>query len=394
MPMVICKNPCVGRRRGVDMRREFVTLVGVCLVASAQVSAARADSGQCTITAGLFMPLSGAAATVGDDFRKAAILSHEKLPPEVRDRVKLVFEDTQMNATVAVGAYRALSTRQKLNAVVVAFAESSNALAPIVNKAGIPFIGCAPTHTFFKDRPFAFRHWTDAEHMSPPIVDELLRQERRVVGLVHSEHPAMSEFADYFKRYAESRGITFANVESILPSDTDFRGIAARTSSKKPDAVVYFLLPPQPSQFAKQYRVIDSQTPMFAFVNTESENEVEAAQGALEGVIYAAPRFIPSFVEDFSARYAGSYPEIYSGSFYDIIQMFGQAAQHGKCSPLELRDFLAGLKSFSGVAGEYGVTDGRDFQLQVELRTVKGGKFILKTAVEEANNGVDAQKSK
>jgi len=334
-----------------------------------------AEDRGCSITAAMFMPLSGPAATVGDDFRKAALLSHEKLPPQVRDRIKLVFEDTQLNATVAVSAHRSLAARDKLDAVVVAFGESANALAPIVNKSGIPFIGCAPTRDFFKDRPFAFRHWTDAEHMSPLLVDDLLRQGKKEIGLVFSEHPAMAEFAEYFKRYAESRGIRFLREESVLPSDTDFRGVSARISSKKPDAVVYFLLPPQPSQFAKQYRVVDSLTPFFSFVNTESENEVAAAQGALEGIIYAAPRFIPSFIEDFSARYGGNYPEICSGPFYDIVQMLGQAALNGKCSPVELRDFLAGLKSFNGVAGNYGVTDDRDFQLNVELRTVRKGKF-------------------
>jgi branched-chain amino acid transport system substrate-binding protein len=352
-----------------------LVVLAALLIVGAQIETGRADDSACTITAGMFMPLSGAAATMGDDFRKAATLSGDMLPPEVRSRVHLVFEDTQMNPATAVSAYRALATRVKLNAVVVAFAESSNALAPIVNKAEVPFIGCAPTREFFKDRSFAFRHWTDAEHMSPPVVDELLKEGKRVVGLAFSEHPAMTDFAHYFKKYAESRGITFSSVESFLPSETDFKGISARISSKKPDAVVFFLLPPQPSQFAKQYRVIDSRTPFFSFVNTESENEVEAAQGALDGVVYAAPRFIPSFVQDFSARYGGSYPENCSGSFYDIVQILGQAALHGKCAPADLRDFLAGLKSFSGVAGTYGVTDDRDFQLSVELRTVKNGKF-------------------
>jgi DNA-binding LacI/PurR family transcriptional regulator len=70
-------------------------------------------------------------------------------------------------------------------------------------------IACAPTREFFKDRPFIFRLWTDAEQMSPILVDELLKQGRKEIGLVFSEHPAMSDFAEYFRKYAESHGIKF-----------------------------------------------------------------------------------------------------------------------------------------------------------------------------------------
>jgi ABC-type branched-subunit amino acid transport system substrate-binding protein len=90
-----------------------------------------------------FEPLSGPAATVGDDFRRAALMSFEKLPPEVRRRLKLVFEDTQLNATVVVNAYKALSHRERIDAAVVSFSESVNAIAPIADRAKIPMVGCA-----------------------------------------------------------------------------------------------------------------------------------------------------------------------------------------------------------------------------------------------------------
>lgn len=330
----------------------------------------------CTITAGLFMPLSGPAATVGDDFRRAALMSHEKLPEEARKRVRLLFEDTQLNASVAVSAHRSLALREHIDALVVSFAESVQALAPIADRSKTPLIGCAPTRNFLRGRPFTFRHWTDPESMSPLLVDELLRQGKRELGLVYSEHPAMTDFAAYFQKYASSRGVQFTMVSSVLPSDTDFRGIATQIAAKKPHGVVYFLLPPQPSQFAKQYRALDSATQLYSFINTESEGEVLAARGALEGVIYVGPTFTERFIKEFKERHQGSYPEICSGNFYDIVQMLGQAALAGKCSGEGLREFISGLKSFEGVAGSYGITPEREFTLTVELRTVRGGTFV------------------
>lgn len=341
---------------------------------------ALAETPNCTITAGLFMPLSGPAATVGDDFRRAALMSLEKLQPEVQQRLKLVFEDTQLNATVAVKAYKALSYRQHIDIAVVAFSESVNAIAPIADRAKIPMIGLAPTREFLHERPFTFRHWTDSESMSPLLVDQILSQGKRDLGLVFSEHPAMMEFARYFQAYASTRGLRFSAVVSVLPGDTDFRAIATQVASKKPDGVVYFLLPPQPSQFTKQYRSVDKRTQFFSFINTESEGEVAAAAGAMEGVIYVGPEFSESFIAEFKRRHNGGFPEIFSGNFYDIVQMLGSATLAGRCSGDDLREFLGQLRSFHGVVGDYGVSEQREFGVNVELRTVRDGTFVKYTS--------------
>ncbi|MFN4895142.1 MAG: ABC transporter substrate-binding protein [Pseudomonadota bacterium] len=351
-------------------------LLALTLILGLVAANAHSQQPPCSITAGLFMPLSGPAATIGDDFRRAALMSHDKLPEAIRQRVKLVFEDTQLNATVAVSAHRALAIRARPDVLVVSFAESVQALAPIAQRSKTPLIGCGPTRDFLTDRPFTFRHWTDPESMSPLLVDELLRQEKREIALVFSEHPAMADFAQYFQKYGQSRGIKFVMASSLLPGDTDFRSIVTQITSKKPQAVVYFFLPPQPSQFAKQFRSLDPNTPLFSFINTESEGEVAAANGALEGVVYVGPKFSDNFIQEFKERHQGGYPEICSGNFYDIVQMLGQAAAAGSCSGESLRAFIQGLKSFNGVAGSYGISDTREFKLNLELRTVRDGTFV------------------
>jgi branched-chain amino acid transport system substrate-binding protein len=358
------------RVRSVVRPLVFMATVGALLCT------AQAQSPSCTMNAALFMPLSGPAATVGEDFRRAAVMSYEKLPSSTREHLKLIFEDTQLNATVAINAFRSLTLRERIDALVVSFAESTNALAPIADRAKLPFIGCSPNRQYLNDRPFTFRHWTDPESMSPLLLNEILRQGKRKLGLVFSEHPAMSEFAQYFQSYAKSRGVEFMMVSSVLPHDTDFRGIATQISAKSPDGVVYFLLPPQPSQFVKQYRALDKTTQLFSFVNTESEGEVAAAAGAMEGVIYVGPKFSDAFIQEFKDRHQGGFPEICSGNFYDIVQMLGAAVRSGACSGDTLRAYLASLGSFEGVAGSYGVSASREFTLNLELRTVRNGTFV------------------
>jgi hypothetical protein len=88
------------------------------------------------------------------------------------------------------------------------------------------------------------------------------------------------------------------------------------------------------------------------------------------------PKFSDNFIQEFKERHQGGYPEICSGNFYDIVQMLGQAAAAGSCSGESLRAFIQGLKSFNGVAGSYGISDTREFKLNLELRTVRDGTFV------------------
>ncbi|MEN9846100.1 MAG: hypothetical protein RIS36_1247 [Pseudomonadota bacterium] len=339
-------------------------------------TAVDAEPSNCTMKVALFMPLSGAAATVGDDFRRAALMSYQTLSPEIQRRLKLIFEDTRLDATVALSAYRSVTNRERIDAAVVSFAESAAAIAPIADRERIPFIGCAPTRQFLRDRPFTFRHWTDAESMTPVLLEEIQRHGTNNLALVYSEHPAMTEFGTYFERYARERGLQFSMVSSVLPSDADFRALAAKMVAKRSGGVVYFLLPPQTSQFTRQYRSIDKSASMFSFVNTESEGEVRAAGGAMEGIVYVGPKFSEEFIREFKSQHQGGFPEICSGNFYDIVQMFAEALRVDACSGDKLREFLANLRTFHGVSGDYGVSDEREFKLNLELRTVRDGTFV------------------
>ncbi|MFN4894242.1 MAG: hypothetical protein ACK5GN_11880 [Pseudomonadota bacterium] len=92
-------------------------------------------------------------------------------------------------------------------------------------------------------------------------------------------------------------------------------------------------------------------------------------------MVYVGPHFTESFVRDFSEQYGGNYPEICSGNFYDMVQMLGQAVLQNRCNGDSLRGFVAGLTSFTGAGGTYGISPQREFRMPVELRTVSNGTF-------------------
>lgn len=87
---------------------------------------------------------------------------------------------------------------------------------------------------------------------------------------------------------------------------------------------------------------------------------------------------MPSWRGVLSVSYSnkGDYPEGLSGSFYDLVLLLGKAVSNNTCSGENLRDYLAGVKSFTGIAGTYGVNTNREFEIPVELRTIQNVKIV------------------
>jgi ABC-type branched-subunit amino acid transport system substrate-binding protein len=319
----------------------------------------------------LLMPISGPAASIGTDCMNSAKLAYEDLPEEIRRRMTLRFDDTQMKPAVAVNAFRAQMAKKRPDAVVVGLSESTNAVGPITGREKTVMFGIGPSRAFLENNPFAFRHWVDPEGMSPMLVSEILRQGIKKIAVLHSEHPAQAVFAAYFIPYANAHGLKVVSEASFNPEEVEFRGVISQILSKDPEAIVYFALPPQPSALTRQIRNVNRSLPLFAFINTESLTEIKNAQGAMNGVVYTGPAFSEEYIKRYAARFAGDYPEGVAGSFYDVTKILGKAVEANVCSGEELKGFLSGLKSFSGIAGSYGVNQSREFELPVELRTIR-----------------------
>lgn len=330
----------------------------------------------CKIDALLLAPLSGPAASIGTDCVNVAQLALESLSPDIRDRISLRVDDTQMKPAVAVNAFKSQISRGKPDVTLVAFSESTNAVSPIAAREGVVMIGIGPSRKFLDGNELAFRHWVDPEGMSPVLVKELKAKGYARVGVIYSEHPAQAEFARYFVPFARKEGLEVVVEASILPDELELRSVVSQVLSKKPDTIVYFVLPPQPSVLTKAIRSVNKKIPLHAFIYTESLTEIQNAAGAMEGVVYAAPAFSEDFQERYARKYQGDYAEGISGSFYDSILLLGHAAAANACTGVELQRFLSGVKSFTGIAGTYGVNETREFPIPVQLKTIQNGKIV------------------
>ena len=340
-------------------------------------------SEKCTMKIVSFAPLTGPAASVGTDCINVARLALDKLPAEVKGRMSMQFEDTQMKPAVAVNAFKSQFAKSRPDALIVGFSESTNAISPLAARERLVMFGIGPSRKFLDKNLFAFRHWVDPETMSPILLKEIKRKGLKRIGVIFSEHPAQAAFAEYFVPYVKKEGLEIVAQASILPEDSELRGVVSQVLGKKPDALVYFVLPPQPSILTKAVRTVNPTIPMYAFINTESLTEILNSQGAMDGVVYASPNFSKEFITEYASKYDGDYPEGLSGSFYDVVTILGKAVEQNICSGDGLRDYINGVTRFSGIAGTYGINQGREFEIPVKLKVIKNGKIFDFDGIQE-----------
>jgi len=365
----------------VDMTffKSFFKIFAVLSLISASLhclttSAFSQDKSPCKVKIGMLLPLTGPASLIGERSEQAARLALEQLPKDLSERLSIIFEDTEMKPASGFRAVQKLLTVSSIVGLAGFGSETVGASADFIERKKIPGIFVTPDRKPIVEKKYLFRHWVDGDDMRGVITPELKRLGLSRISLIFSEIPAMAEFADNFTTHSSESGLKIVYSTNVLPSDLDFRTAVATMLKSKPDAIFFFLLPPQISVFMKQLRSIDSKIPVFTYINTENSKEILAANGSLEGVTYAGPKFEDKFVKLFSERFS-EYPEFASGNIFDIINIYAQALDQGACTAEEFRAKISTIENFTGALGTYGIVESNDFRFPVRLKQIKGGKF-------------------
>ena len=208
-------------------------------------SSAWAESPLCKVRIGAVFPLTGPASLIGERSQQAATLALEELPEELRSRIEIVFEDTQMQPTVGLSSARRLMNDSQVVALTGFGAETVSAISASVEQSAVPGVFVTPDYRPIKGSRFLFRHWVDGKDMLPILIPELRRRNIKSVALVYSENPAMSGFGALAETELQTQGYKLGYRYTLLPSETDFRTISSSIRSSKVDGVLFFFLPPQ-----------------------------------------------------------------------------------------------------------------------------------------------------
>jgi ABC-type branched-subunit amino acid transport system substrate-binding protein len=237
---------------------------------------------------GVLAGFSGVSAGYGTAYRTGIELAPRK------DGYSFIFEDDQFLPAKTISAFNKLVTIDKISSAFIGDTVTAQAVAPIARRNKIPLYVWASSSFEANEGSLTTRLWTTDEEDFDYATKDIKKRGIARVALFTSTHT----YADSWGRYiaAQLRG----SVQQRFDLDqSNFQAAILRTSQQKFDAIGVCLNSGQIGLFARQLRQLKSTIPLFACHFVESDADIDAASGALDGVFFTAPKVSTEFREQY-----------------------------------------------------------------------------------------------
>lgn len=190
------------------------------------------------IKVGGALPLTGAVASFGEEFRRGAEIAQDEINKAKPDSVQVIIEDTALDPKKAVDAVTKLVDADNVKAVFVSAYSEAAATHQITDQKSIPELvlwDSNPQLEAMGDKVFALGPWTPSsgEVTAQFLYSKGIRK-AAIFGYVQEWSSAVSES---FKNKFSSLGGTITNSEFSNPGATDYRTQLTKLIVANPEAI-------------------------------------------------------------------------------------------------------------------------------------------------------------
>jgi len=195
--------------------------------------------------------------------------------------------------------------------------------------------------------------------------------------------------AEFAKTFTAAGGSVVA-AEAFRPNETNYGAQLAKIRAANP-AAIYVMGTPAEMPFAvKQARAMLPKTPILAYAGIESQEFLDAAGDAAEGIVYTTTAFDPgaatpamkAFVDAYRSLKGADPKSPYVGFGYDAVNIVDAAMKKTNgATGAALRDAIFAIRSFPGVTGENVFQDNGTVAKSIAVKKVEGKEFKLVTIV-------------
>lgn len=277
---------------------------------------------------GLIAPLTGDAASIGQDQLNWAQLAVDDFNAEMGWNVELVEVDTELSPATATTAVETILTDSSVyGAVGPASSPVTDAVAPQFVEAGMAHISSAstlPDLTLERDYPTFFRVVPTDAAQGPLVADYLYEVlDVRNLFIVDDQTTYAIGLGDQAAARFEELGGMIVDRQSITQEDTDFSALVTRIAGSDSDAVFF---PGQlasqgalmATQMLEQGVVIGEDIEFFAADGFFSQAEfIDEAAGATQGA------YVSSFPDIRDVEASAELVERYNETFESSLTSFG-----------------------------------------------------------------------
>jgi branched-chain amino acid transport system substrate-binding protein len=354
-----------------------------------------------TIKIGSVLSVTGPAAFLGDPELKTLQMYVEEINKNggvIGRQLELVHYDDGSDAGKANGFGKRLIDDDKVDIIVGGTTTGSTmSMAPLVEKAGVPFISLAGAVVIVEPvKKWVFKT-PHTDRMAAEKVFEDMKKRGLTKVALFSE---TSGFGQSGKKETESvaakYGITLVANETYGPKDTDMSPQLTKIRNVPGvQAVFIFGLGQGPAIATKGYKQLGMTLPLYHAHGVASDEFIKLAGPAAEGVrLPAAALLVASKLaaNDPQKPVAEGYAKAYSAKWKSDVSTFGGHAYDGLMLAVDaikraggtdkakVRDAIEATKGFVGTGGlvNMSATDHMGLDLSAfKMLEIKGGDWTL-----------------
>jgi branched-chain amino acid transport system substrate-binding protein len=302
--------------------------------------------------------------------------------------LKVIFEDSNDNATDAVNATNKLISVDKVP-VIIGPMMSGNTLAaaPIAEDSGVVLISPNATSPKVTDAgEFIYRGCTRIDVQCEALVN-YVKDEYGVkkVAILFSNEPYGKGFSGLLTKYFEENGIEIVAVESFMRGDRDFKAQLTKIAEMDFDLICTPGYLQETAPAISQARMLGITAPSLGGFGDIAPLYIELAGDAAEGHIIAS-EYDEEYTTKKNKEFAKKYNDfvakdenepnniMFAAITYDMVYIVAEAIEKVGTDPAAIKEYLDNLTDFDGVTGLLSFDENGD--------VVKGGVYIL-----EVKNG-------
>ena len=339
-------------------------------------SAGAQTAGQEKLKLGMLLTLSGNFASAGEDGRKGAEAG--LATAGAGSLVDVVYADSRNEPAAAVSEFRRLVDVEKVFAVYTHRGPIGMSLNSESRKTGIPLLGAVGNKDFAAENEFAVQIWPRSDVEGEFLALHFANRKYERAALIYTEDDWTGAVSRGFRDKYSSLGHTPVLDQSVMPGETDFRTLLAKTKRLSPDAVYLNMLLPQIGLIIKQAREIGLGGTFYCnFYVTRKDVSDTAGTTALEGVMYVeADNDLPALKAKLSGEQAEE-PAGLTVASYMAVLLAAQAAAEtkGMGASKELHAALLRQREIRTPDHVYPIVN-RYVQFPLVLKTVRSGRGV------------------
>jgi branched-chain amino acid transport system substrate-binding protein len=382
--------------------RHMVGLVGAAMVFAGCGGTADGGSEEGgAYVLGAMLPLTGPAATVGQDFLTGMEMAVEEINAAGGidgEDIVLKSEDTQGTPEGGVEAINKFVNLEKTPMVLTATSAQTLSAQPIAAQRSTLLLNVGGASPNLLDLPFLYNNAVNVNAMGPILAEYLHEEGYERLAFIGVADPFGEGTVDAVTPVWEELGGTVVENQSVDALATDYSGQLLKIRSADPDVVVASATGETLGQIVQQARAAGIDVPMAGPLGTAGLTAVAgpAAEGFIDvSMTVADPAEAPDspaaqFYEDYQERYDDKVPSWIPGTAYETVYLYKtlveQAIENGD-DPRDgavLEELIGGATFDDRLMGDAEVRflDDHSVGRMIAIRQVTDGDFAVLELVE------------